>query len=94
MTQEHETRGHLVILPLQDKGDYILCEYEIMKSAMTAAAKEAVTSDDPHLSLKQHLCAWYCFDPRIKPDRIIEFKIIESSQPYRFLIQLHLTKNA
>lgn len=82
--------SHLVILPIQHFPTHRLAEYEVTTTAMTEAAKRAAASENPQLELKRHLCSFYCFDPRITPEDIIEFKLHTSNSADRILVHLHL----
>jgi hypothetical protein len=84
--------SHLSIYPLEDKGDHKLAVYDVTTSAMTLAAQRAARSDDPQLELKRHLCAFYCFDPRITPEDLLSFKIIALDHPNKTRVELQIRK--
>lgn len=86
--------SHLAIHPIESYPTHRLARYEITETAMTAAAQRSVKAEDPRLELKRHLCAFYCFDPRIKPEDILDFKLISSDDSDRITVHLFLKPNA
>lgn len=81
---------HLAVFPIKHFPTHRLAEYEVTTTALTAAAKSSVASADPRTELLRNLCTFYCFQPKVTPEDIIDFKILNSSDERRMLVQLFL----